>query len=374
MPSTIAKPTLRVDSKRSEAILVLAGDWKIGAVRPALPPELGSGIRSLAFDSSGIGEWDSGLLTFLLDASDFCDEKEIAFDPEGIPDNAKRLLALATAVPEKRDASHTPAPPTVVDEIGQATINAGRDLGKIVDFAGQCSMGAADLIRRRSRLRWRVFFEVVEECGPKALPIVALISLLVGVIIAFLGASMLRQIAADSYVSYIVGFGIMRELGALMTGIIMAGRTGAAFAAEIGSMKVSEEIDALRTFGISPMEYLVMPRVLAMILVMPLLTAFADVIGLFGGYLIADGMLGIPSKQFFGSLVDILGTADVVVGLVKGLIFGVIIAFSGCLRGMQCGTGAGAVGVAATSAVVTGITLIIVANAVIDWITIVYNI
>jgi len=160
---------------------------------------------------------------------------------------------------------------------------------------------------------------------------------------------------------------MLREMGAIMTGVIMAGRTGAAFAAEIGSMKVNEELDALRTFGISPIDYLVLPRILAMVFMMPFLTAYANVIGIFGGWLVATFLMGLPGNVFFDDLNYVVGIPDLVLGLIKGTVFGYLVATAGCLRGLQCGSGASAVGVSTTRAVVTSITLIIIATALIDW-------
>lgn len=365
---------LEVEQRESTLLLRLSGDWVLEQARPAFPADrLVPPVERLAFDCRRLGRWNTGLLTFLLAGADASRARRMVLEPDGLPRHARSLLELATAVPEKEDARHQEPPRSLVERVGRAALQVATDAQEMVSFLGECTRAAAALVRGRARLRLRDFFHVVEECGPNALPIVGLISLLVGLIIAFLGALILQRMGAEIYVSYIVGYGMLRELGALMTGVIMAGRTGAAFAAEIGSMKVSEEIDALKTLGISPIEFLVLPRLLALALMMPLLTSFANAIGIFGGYLICAGMLDTPGSQFFGGLRDILSITDVMVGLVKGLIFGVIVAFAGCLRGMQCGSSAGAVGIAATSAVVTSITLIILANALVDWVTILYE-
>ncbi|PSQ74132.1 MAG: ABC transporter permease, partial [Bacteroidetes bacterium QH_9_64_21] len=186
-------------------------------------------------------------------------------------------------------------------------------------------------------------------------------------IISFLGAVVLRRFGADYFVSYLVSYGMLREMGALMTAIIMTGRTGAAFAAELGSMKVGEEIDALETFGISPIDFLVTPRVLAVILALPLLTIYADVLGILGGMSVAVTMLDLSVTQFFTGLLEPVVLSDALVGLFKAVVYGSIIGVAGCMRGLQTGDDASAVGNATTSAVVTGIILIVLANAVIDW-------
>ena len=177
----------------------------------------------------------------------------------------------------------------------------------------------------------------------------------------------LRRLGAGYFVSYLVGYGMLREMGALMTGIIMAGRTGAAFAAELGSMKITEEIDALRTLGLSPIDHLVLPRVLGIFVTMPLLTIYAVFVGTLGGLIVAVMLLQLTAGQFISGLLTPLTLSDGLLGVFKGTVFGLIIGIAGCMRGMQTGNGAGAVGRAATSAVVTGITAIIAANAVIDW-------
>lgn len=207
-----------------------------------------------------------------------------------------------------------------------------------------------------------------------ALLIVTLISFLVGLIIAFLGAVVLRPFGAGYFVSYLVGYGMLREMGALMTGIIIAGRTGAAFAAELGSMKITEEIDALKTLGLSPIDHLVLPRVLGLFLMMPLLTIYANFVGIMGGMIVSITLLELSAAQFIGGLLTPVTLSDGLLGVFKGSVFGLIIGLSGCLRGLQTGNDAGAVGRAATSAVVTAITLIILANAIIDWLAVLLNV
>ncbi|NBD38375.1 MAG: hypothetical protein GVY10_07400 [Verrucomicrobia bacterium] len=235
-------------------------------------------------------------------------------------------------------------------------------------FTGDWVLSLCRLFSRQSVFSGREFARVFRTVTTDALPIVSAISFLVGLIISFLGAVVLRRFGAEFAVAYLVGFGMLREMGAVMTGIIMAGRTGAAFAAHLGSMKVNEEIDALTTFGIPPIDYLVIPRLLAMVIALPLLTLYANVVGILSGCLVATAMMEVPANLYFQEMQAILGPEDFLLGMVKALVFGVLIGTSGCLRGLQCGSGANAVGVAATRAVVTGITLIILANAIIDWV------
>ena len=211
----------------------------------------------------------------------------------------------------------------------------------------------------------------VQESGAQALPIVSLISFLVGIILAFIGATQLQPFGAQIYIADLVGLGMAREMGAMMTGVIMAGRTGAAFAAQLGTMRVNQEIDALTTMGLTPMEFLVVPRLLALALMMPLLCIYADLVGILGGAVVGVGMLHLGAAQYYQETLYRLHLLDFVVGLIKGAVFGVVVALAGCLQGMQCGRSASAVGAATTSAVVTAIVWIIVWDALL---TVTYNI
>jgi phospholipid/cholesterol/gamma-HCH transport system permease protein len=209
------------------------------------------------------------------------------------------------------------------------------------------------------------FHCLLRECGADALPIVSMISLLVGLILAFVGAIQLQMFGAQIYVANLVGIAMVRVLGAVMTGIIMSGRTGAAFAAQLGTMQVNEELDALETLGIAPMDFLVIPRMLALTLMMPLLCLYADLMGVLGGLIVGVTMLDISLVEYWNQTVAAIGLKHLWVGLFHSFVFGILVALSGCLRGIQCGRSASAVGEATTSAVVTGIVSITVATAVI---------
>ena len=356
---------------RHTVVVALSGTWaledsvpRFDRVADARPP--GPEVRAVAFDTTELGTWDSSLLTFLLQAASYCETHGLEFTEAGLPEDVTRLLALARAVPEQERGDDAPRAPFVA-RVGAAGQSAYHEVVASITFGGEVVEGFYRLIRRRARMRWRDFWVVVQSNGSGALPIVTLIAFLVGVIIAFLGAVVLRRFGAGYYVSFLVGYGMLRELGALMTGIIMAGRTGAGFAAELGSMKITEEIDALQTLGVSPIEHLVLPRTLAITLMMPLLTIYADVVGILGGLLVAVTMLDLTPTQFVGGLLTVVTLPDALLGVLKGGVFGVIIGVAGCMKGIRAGSDAGAVGRAATSAVVLGITLIIVANALIDW-------
>jgi phospholipid/cholesterol/gamma-HCH transport system permease protein len=233
-----------------------------------------------------------------------------------------------------------------------------------LEFLGEVTASLARWVTGRAQYRRVDLWLAIQHCGPEALPIVTVISVLVGAILAFVGALQLRMFGAEVYVANLVGIGMVVEMGALMTGIILSGRTGAAFAAQLGTMQVNEEIDALRTMGIPPMDYLVLPRVLALAVMTPLLVLYADALGILGGAVVGILVLDIPPVLFFNQTFDLMKSWYVTQGLIKGSTFGVLIALAGCLRGMQCGRSASAVGDAATSAVVTSILSTVFADAI----------
>jgi phospholipid/cholesterol/gamma-HCH transport system permease protein len=364
---------MQVRFERDERKLVthLEGAWalKRGAPRfETLVEEEGAadGVSEITFETGELGDWDSSLLSFLMQGIRYCEEHDIEFDEESLPEDVRKLLDLARAVPES-EAGEESKKQSFPEYLGVWSIRVYDGFMEFAVFLGQLTLGLWRLPARRTRFRWPDFWLSMYSNSIGALPIVTLIAFLVGSIIAFLGAVVLRQFGAGYYVSYLVGFGMLREMGAVMTGIIMTGRTGAAFAAELGTMKIMEELDAYKTLGLSPIEYLVLPRILGLFIMMPLLTVYATAIGILGGMMISVIMIDINVHQFTTGLLTPIGIGDMTLGIFKGMIFGLIIGISGCLRGMQTGSDAGAVGKAATSAVVTGITMIIFANAVIDW-------
>jgi phospholipid/cholesterol/gamma-HCH transport system permease protein len=239
----------------------------------------------------------------------------------------------------------------------------------MLDFIGEAALAFIKMLRGQASFRGSDVLALMQASGSQALPIVSLISGLIGLILAFMGAIQLRQFGAQIYVADLVGIGMTREMGAVMTGIIMAGRTGAAFAAQLGTMQVNEEIDAYTTLGISPMEFLVLPRLLALVLMMPLLCLYADLLGILGGLVVATGMLDVSLLEYVNETRAAVSLTDVALGVVKSGLFGVLIALAGCLRGMQCGRSASAVGDAATSAVVTGIVFIIATDGLLAVLT-----
>ena len=361
-----------IDFGRSDSgtlVIGLSGDWRRAHRAPAagevekrldqLPP-----VRRIAFRTEGL-HWDSLLLTFLIRVGALAAARGIPVEEPGLPKGIQRLLALASAVPERTPERKTRPRPPVLDRLGSMAVAGGRSFLEATGFLGEAVVGLGRLLTGRAAFRLSDLLREMQQCGAEALPIVSLISFLIGLILAFVGALQLKLFGAQIYVASIVGIGMVRALSPIMTAILMAGRTGASFAAELGTMQVNEEVDALRTLGISPMEILVLPRMLAISLMMPLLCLYADLMGILGGVVIGVAMLDLNALEYYAKTCEAVRLTDVWVGLFSAAVFGVLIALFGCLRGMQCRGSAAAVGRAATSAVVTSIVGIVAAMAVI---------
>ena len=351
-------------------IVALSGNWTIETDLPSadkIRNELGVAgrIERLIFDAKSLQGWDSGLLTFLLRVIGYCEENNIPADRQGLPRGVQRLLALASAVPERKGARRTAEQPGFFAKMGESAEQFWTSTLEMLAFIGEAFTSLLRLASGKARFRRSDLFLIIQECGAQALPIVSLISLLVGLILAFVGAIQLKMFGAQLYVADLVGIAMVRVMGAVMTGIIMAGRTGASFAAQLGTMTVNEEVDALKTMGFSAMDFLVLPRMLALFLMMPLLCLYADLLGVLGGFIVGVGMLDIGPIAYYIETTRAIKLADMWVGLFHGAVFGVLVALAGCLRGIQCGRSASAVGDATTSAVVTSIVSIIVATAII---------
>ena len=367
---TLAGEMLLEQSSQDTMRLAFSGQWKLGGALPNTSEveqaiEQAPGIRTLSFNTQDMADWDSGLLIFLVRLQKFCSQQKIRIEDEGLPQGAKRLLTLAAAVREKKDARKAAGRVPFLAHVGDETAGFFRSAGELLTFIGDTVIAVMNLLRGKAQYRRSDLLLIIEACGGQALPIVSLISFLVGSILAFIGAIQLQLFGAEIYVANLVGIAMVRLMAAIMTGIVMAGRTGGAFAAQLGTMQVNQEIDALKTLGISPMEFLVLPRMLALALMMPLLCLYANVMGILGGMVVGVGMLDIGLVQYYNQTVNGINLWNLGIGFFSGAVFGVIVALSGCMRGMQCGRSASAVGDAATSAVVTAIVGIIVSTAAI---------
>ncbi|MGH7840062.1 MAG: MlaE family ABC transporter permease, partial [Candidatus Binataceae bacterium] len=299
--------------------------------------------------------------SFLTQASEFCHRRGIEQDRSRLQDGLRHLVELAEAVPEKKGARSEAQRPSFLTRVGEATIAYGISINEFLGFVGELAIAASKYVRGKARYRRIDLLEAIQQCGAEAVGIVSLIAFLIGVILAFMGAVQLSQFGASIYVADLVGIGMVRDMGAMMTAIIMSGRTGAAYAAKLGTMKVTQEIDALTTMGISPLEFLVLPRVLALILMMPLLCLFADLVGILGGLFVGVTMLDLAPGSYLRETISTLTMTNLFGGLFKAIIYGMLIALAGCLRGFQCGNSSSAVGDAATQAVVMSIVMVVVA-------------
>src|SRR5271170_1948518 len=355
-----------VERANDSLVVHLSGPWHLQRDMPPISlliAELDSraGTSRLSYETAQLTHWDSGLISFLTNTAEVCRARGIAEDRAGLPAGLRRLLELAEAVPEKKGARSEAARSSFFERVGNVTLGYGLSVGEFLGFLGDLTLAFGKFFRGKARYRKIDLLEVMQECGPSAVGIVTLISFLVGVILAFMGAVQLSQFGASIYVADLVGIGMVRDMAAMMTAIIMSGRTGAAFAAKLGTMKVTQEIDALTTMGISPLEFLVLPRVLALVLMMPLLCIFADLVGILGGMFVGVFMLDLSAATYLRETISTLTLINLFGGMIKATVYGALIAIAGCLRGFQCGNSSSAVGDAATQAVVMSIVMVVVA-------------
>jgi len=347
--------------------LIFSGDWKQRSQITA--EQVVSQLQSTAgppssfeIDTSKLKNWDSSFIALLYSLLLKLEKQQVKAELTKCDDGIVRLLTLARAVPAPKNK--TKSKHTRLELIGIKTVEIHKQIKEVLSFVGECALGFVRLLSGKSRVRRDDLILILRESGPDALPIVTLISVLVGLILAFIGSIQLRQFGAQIYVADMVGIAMAREMAAIMVGVIMAGRTGAAFAAQLGTMQVNEEIDALRTLGISPVDFLVIPRMIALIVMLPILSLYGLAAGILGGSLVGFMALDVNFWQYIYRTFEAVQLIDVWIGLSKGLIFGVLVALCGCYFGMKCGRNASAVGLAATSAVVSGIVCIVVSDAV----------
>lgn len=346
----------------------IAGDWLLDAEIPSLESvfaklDEATDIKRLIFSTEALERWDSVLMTELIRLIDYGIKQDIHVDTTTLPEGIQGLLSLVYAVPEPVGARRQAVQAPWLEIIGEGGLRIYKDSQTLIVFIGETTLSVGALMRGKARFRWVDLWTNIQDCGPSALPIITLISLLVGLILAFVGAVQLALFGAQIYIADLVGLGMTREMGGLMAAIIMSGRTGAAYAAQLGTMQVNSEIDALKTMGFEPMEFLVLPRILALILIMPLLCLYADLMGIVGGALVTVSFFDVSLVEYLNRTANAVHIPDLTIGIVKCAVFGVLIALSGCMRGMQCGRSASAVGDAATSAVVTGIVFIVIADS-----------
>jgi len=368
-----AAATARAEAHLADGVLtvVVGGDWQIVGERPDWHDLVARTMaaagtqdppRRVRVEGRAVASWDSALPLFVGQAMRGAESIHAQFELANLPHGVEQLVhQLAQRPAVKHDDAALPDVFTAVGVFSTGFFGEVRDIARLV---GECVFSMLRFFRGQAQFRWRDCITEMQLCGAMALPIVGLISFLVGIILAYQGAVQLRQFGADIYVADMVGVAVVREMGPLMAAIVLAGRTGAAFAATLGNMKANEEIDALETLGVSPVDFLVMPRLAALFLMMPLLALYSNVLGILGGLVISAGILDIPASLYWAETKTIVDLSDLFTGLIKAGVFGILIGLSGCLRGLQAERSAAGVGAAATSAVVTGILLIIVLDTV----------
>ena len=350
-------------SREGETLLLrLGGDWRITGTHPVWADTVIGHLPSrVVLRADGLGTWDSSLALFLSAARLWRAKHGVELVEEGLPVEAGRLAALLINKP-----AHAPIHaglPNLVTGVGMTTFKLWAETKDLAQLVGECIFSMGRFVRGQAQFRWKDCFIEMQQCGAMALPIVGLISFLSGVTMAYTAAIVLRLYGGDIYVADLMGLAVLREMGAMMAGIVLAGRTGAAFAATLGNMKANEEIDALETLGVSPVDFLVMPRIAALFFMMPLLALYANLMGLLGGFAVAGGLLKIPASLYWAETKTIIDLSDVNTGLIKAATFGVLIGLSGCMRGLQAERSAAGVGNAATRAVVTALVLLVVADS-----------
>ncbi len=371
MPSPASKPVVspctaevRVETLDSgEGRVTLAGTWEITAEKPDWTPERfatkGQAVRVVLAED--LGEWDSSLLLFVHEVRSGVERSGGVCDTSALPEAMRGMLAQFTEAcdqvkPEDRSRN-------LLVAVGEATQDMLGKVREIARFVGECALSGVHLAKNPHKFRLRDCLDEMQQCGAMSLPIVSLIGLLVGLILAYQAAVLMRQFGADIYVADAVGLAMVREMGAMMTGVILAGRTGAAFAATLGNMRANDEIDALETLGIRPVDFLVIPKIVALALMMPLLALYSNFMGIFGGMFVSLTILDIPPAAYWVQTMSAIDLSDMASGLIKASAFGLLVGLAGCHRGLLAERSAAGVGRAATSAVVMALLLIILADA-----------
>jgi len=357
---------LEVRNRQDGSCLVkMAGDWLLTSDLPDVAPVLSAldaspKPASVAFDTTGLGEWNTGMVTQLIRIRQYASGAGVELDATGLPEGARQLIELAFAVKEREGARRTEKTRRLLERIGDKTRRDARAGLDLLDFVGQVIQSAGRFARGTATYLKSDLAHYIEQAGVSALPIVTLISFLIGMIFAFVGVVQLKLFGAGIYTADLVAIAMIREMAAIMTAIIMAGRTGAAYAAEIGTMKVNEEVDALTTLGMNPIDFLVTPRIIALIVMMPLLTMYSSLMGILGGTVVGMTMLDASLLQYVEQTISAVQLNSLFGGLLKSIVYGSLVAIAGCQQGMACGGSAMAVGQSTTQAVVMGIVLIVV--------------
>ncbi len=357
------------EGSNNSLVISLTGDWLLNSNLPGLETVFSrlSQVpkpKSVAFESDTLGEWNTGLVKALIAIVQNARANTVEIDDSGLPNGAQRLVSMAFAVEERQGARRVFKRKNFLEQVGES-VTAGLAGGReLLTFTGEIVLSCGRFLRGKATFQRSDVTQYIQEAGIEALPIVSLICFLIGMIFAFVGVIQLESFGAGIYTADLVAVAMVREMSAIMTGIIMAGRTGAAYAAQIGTMKVNEEIDALTTLGMHPIDFMVTPRVFALILMMPLLTVYASLMGIMGGALVGLSMLDVTLQQYVAQTLSAVHLNSLFGGLFKSIVYGILIALVGCQQGMACGNSAMAVGQCTTKAVVMGIVLIVASASI----------
>jgi phospholipid/cholesterol/gamma-HCH transport system permease protein len=364
VPAAVATPPTWTKLRRQDRTLfALGGDWIAQSGRiPDFPADGVTGGLPLAFDTSAVGNWDTGLIEFLWDAKRAATTAGVALDTASLPPSARKLLDL---LPEK--LAKPVAPPRWRFRpfwwLGGLILGVLTEIGVVSELLAASVKGAALSFVGRARIRAVDLLANIRDAGPEALLIIGTVNFLIGAILAFVGAVQLRRFAADIFVADLVGLAVVREMAAVMTAIIMAGRTGGAYAARIATMRGNEELDALEVVGIPVSDYIVLPSVLALAITMPLLYLYGALLGMLGGFVVAMGMLSVTTLGYYNQTLHAVTLTQFIFGFGKTFSFAVMIGLTSCRIGLLAGRSAADVGIAATRAVVVGIVGVIVMDA-----------
>ena len=321
-------------------------------------------IKTINFVAENLKEWDSSFLVVVYDTLRIAKAQKLEYSLVKLPVNIQALIKLAFAV-NRKPSKKTSEKRGLIEETGYQTITMFEQIKRVLKYIKEVFVSMGRFISAKSIMRGIDFCSSLEDCGPKALGIVSLISFLVGLILAFVGAVQLRTFGAQIYVASLVTVGMCRIMGAIMVGIIMAGRTGSSYAATIGTMQVNEELDALETMGLSKIDFLVLPRLLSLLLAMPILTMLADAMGIIGGAFVGVLLMNLPYQEYWKYAIDAFNLSNFLVGIFHGFCFGFIISLCGCYSGLTCGRNADSVGIATTRSVVNAIVWMIVVTGII---------
>ncbi len=367
----------RLETERAGGVLTVTafGAWALGVGQGVAPQKSdedavravereAESASALAFRLDPGATWDSSLLAVFVRMGAAAGKRGATVDGSALPERMGRLLALALGEPAQRAQPVSHVPPGLLELVGAKTLAWPGIMSRALAFLGEVTSGFGRLLTGRAAFSRRDMWLALRECGVDALPIVALTSLLLGLILAFVSSIQLKMFGAEVYTAALVGVAMVRVMGPVLTGIVLAGRTGASFAAIIGSMQANEEVDALITFGIEPVDFLVLPRVIALVIMTPLLTIYADIMGILGGFVVGLSM-GIAPATYWDNTLTNISLSYVWIGLFHAFVFGFVVSLAGCYQGIRSGRNAEAVGRATTAAVVNSIVGIIVSTSII---------